>query len=286
MTYSFDSTIKIHADYAADLPSIHADSTQIEMILSAILSNSSEAMKGQGNIRISTYSRCLDGEFANDKDIRAGTYVGLRIEDDGEGMDEEMRNRIFEPFSTTKFQGRGLGMASVHGVVANHNGHITVDSALGEGTTVDICLPAVERSEDREEGRDQTEHSRNVLVVEDEEMVMQVTSALLRRLDYTALPAMTGKEAIDIVNNYEGDISHALLDIKLPDMGGDAVYPHIRKARPDTKVYVCSGYSIDGPAQEIIDAGAEGLIQKPFTMKQLSQRLGESIESTEATQDF
>lgn len=276
ITYSFDSAIKIEEDYVDDLPRIGADPTQMEMVLSAILTNSSEAIDGRGTIRISTYSKHLDEGSARGRNLKPGKHIVLSIEDNGAGMDAETKDRIFEPFYSSKFQGRGLGMASVHGIVNNHGGHIQVDSEIGKGTTVRIYFPAVGGSGDNVEKRNQMEYCQSVLVIEDEEMVMEVTSELLKKLGYTVLPAVTGEEAIGIVNDYEGDISFALLDIKLPDMGGDAVYPHIREVRPDTKVYVCSGFSIDGPAQKIIDAGAEGFIQKPFTMDELTRRLGTS----------
>ncbi|MEE8399668.1 MAG: response regulator, partial [Desulfobacterales bacterium] len=250
ITYSFDSAITIQEDYMDDLPYVDADPTQMEMILSAILTNASEAISGPGTIKISTYSRRLDEGFARDKDLTPGKHIVLSIEDDGVGMDEEMKSKIFEPFSTTKFQGRGLGMASVHGIVENHDGHILIDSEVGKGTSVRVYLPAAKGSEARQGKGDAEENSRTVLIIEDEEMVMEVTTELLKKLGYTVLSAVTGGEAIDIVNDYKGDILYALLDIKLPDLGGDAVYPHLREVRPDTKVYVCSGFSIDGPAQE------------------------------------
>ncbi|MBU0699264.1 MAG: response regulator [Pseudomonadota bacterium] len=112
-----------------------------------------------------------------------------------------------------------------------------------------------------------------VLVVEDEEIVMNVNRAMLERLGYRVLEATTGKETIDIIKNFEGDIDIALLDVKLPDMEGGMIYPLIKKTRPNTKVIVCSGYSMDGPAQEILYAGAEDFIQKPFSFGSLSAKL-------------
>lgn len=114
-----------------------------------------------------------------------------------------------------------------------------------------------------------------VLVIEDEEMMMDITRIILEMLGYRVLEARTGKEAVNIVKAFNGDIDLAILDIGLPDMKGKAIYPLLMEARPDLKVIVSSGYSIDGPAQEIIGAGALCFIQKPFSITTLSEKLKE-----------
>lgn len=276
ITYGFSNEVGIELNLGDGLPDIEADATQMTMVLSAILTNSSEAIEGKGRIRIRTRSRDFDQQEAGTYGLNPGVHIGLTIEDDGKGMDREIRERIFEPFSTTKFHGSGLGMASVHGIVMSHEGYVAVSSEVGRGTSVTVYLPAAKRQKEEGEQMSGSELTQNVLVIEDEEIVMEVTSELLKRLGYSVLPAATGKEAIDIANRYDGAIAYALLDIKLTDMGGDAVYPHLRASRPDTKVYVCSGFSLDGPAQKILDAGAEGFLQKPFTFKDLSERLGKA----------
>jgi signal transduction histidine kinase len=120
----------------------------MQMVLSAIMTNSNEAMEGPGRIRISTRNMDLGEDFVKDHpDLKPGPYVCVSIEDDGRGMDEETRKRIFDPFFTTHFMGRGLGMASVYGIIKNHDGTITVDSELGKGTVVHIYLPAIEVEE-------------------------------------------------------------------------------------------------------------------------------------------
>ena len=118
-----------------------------------------------------------------------------------------------------------------------------------------------------------------VLLVEDEEMVMDVCRALLEKLGCRVLVAMNGKEAVNIAKSYDGTINLAILDIILPDIGGKVVYPLHMEALPDLKVIVCSGYSVDGPAQEILDAGAQGFIQKPFTFTALSEKMKDVLRS-------
>ncbi len=114
-----------------------------------------------------------------------------------------------------------------------------------------------------------------VLVIEDEEMVMYVSRKMLERLEYHVLQAKNGTEANSIVRTYNGDIDLAIMDVNLPDMMGGALYPVITKARPNMKVIVSSGYDLEGPVQEILDAGAHGFIQKPYSFSALSNKLNE-----------
>ncbi|MFH1953590.1 MAG: response regulator, partial [Pseudomonadota bacterium] len=194
------------------------------------------------------------------------------------------KNRIFEPFFTTHFMGRGLGMASVYGIVTNHCGAITVDSELDKGTVVRIYLPGIEVEKEVKKKvvlTPEVELPRGegtVLVIEDEEPLVKLFREILEILGYRVLQARTGKEAVELAKTFDGQIDLALLDIKLPDMEGGRVYPLIMEARPDLKVIVCSGYSIDGPAQAILDAGAEGFIQKPFSIAPFAEKLKEVLE--------
>jgi CheY-like chemotaxis protein len=255
---------------------VKADLAQLQMVLSAILSNASEAIEGEGRIKISAKNQEIDEPYANSyPGLKPGSYVSLTVEDDGTGMDEETKSRIFKPFFTTKFQGRGLGMAAVFGIIKNHGGWISVDSELGKGTTVRIFLPATEAKlkKLKKPKIEPTKGKGTILVIEDEEMVLDVCRELLKRLGYQVLGAKTGNEAINIAQTFDSDIDLAMLDIVLPDMGGEAVYPRIMKARPNLKVIVFSGYSIDGPAQEILNKGAQDYIQKPFTIAEISKKL-------------
>ncbi len=282
--HTLDPAVRVETDLPLDLMDVNVDASQIQMVLSAIVVNSNEAIEGPGRIRISTRNMDLDKQFIKDHpDLRPGPYVCLSIEDDGKGMDEETRAKIFDPFFTTHFIGRGLGMASVYGIIKNHNGTITVDSELGKGTVVRIYLPAVEDEEGDKEGGTQKpaidfpKSEGTILVIEDEEEVMMMIRQTLQRLGYRVLEAKTGNKAIKLAKTFEGDIDLALLDIKLPDIPGDKVYPLIMEARPGLKVIVCSGYGIEGPTQDILDAGAQGFIQKPFLISVFADKLKEVL---------
>jgi signal transduction histidine kinase len=143
LIHDIKSTITIETDLPQDIQNIKADSVQMQMVLSATLSNASEAIEDRGNISISCRDEEIPAETAEKyQGVTPGAYVKLSIVDDGAGMDEATRSRLFEPFYTTKFQGRGLGMAAVYGIVKNHSGWIVVDSEPGKGTSVNIYLPA------------------------------------------------------------------------------------------------------------------------------------------------
>jgi len=275
-------SIHVETHLPEDMLNVEADLAQLQMVLSAVLSNASESIEGEGHIRISAGNEELDGEFVkNHADLKIGPYVCLTIQDDGRGMDEEIRDKIFEPFFTTKFQGRGLGMAAVYGIVKNHEGSILVHSELCKGTEIRIYLPASESEikNEKEPKSEVTSGVGTILVIEDEEMVMDVSTTMLRKLGHHVLEAKTGKEAVDIAENFGSDIDLALLDIQLPDMEGTKIYPLIKEARPNLKVIVCSGYTLEGPAQEIIDAGAQDFIQKPFSITTLSEKMKDVLES-------
>ncbi|HEA69839.1 MAG TPA: PAS domain S-box protein [Desulfobacterales bacterium] len=280
---NIDPSIRLETDLPRDIFSVEADPAQIQMVLSAVVSNSSEAIEGEGHIRITASNKEIDAAFAeNHPELNPGSYACLTVEDDGKGMDVETLNKIFDPFYTTKFMGRGLGMAAVYGIVRNHDGWITVDSELNKGTIIRIYLPAIETEEVKKEAivESATEMPKGegtILIIEDEEMVMNVIRAVLERLGYRMLEAETGREAVEIAKTFDGDIDLALLDIKLPDIRGDKVYPLIMEARPNLKVIVCSGYSID-TARGILDAGAQAFIQKPFSVKEISQKLREILD--------
>ncbi len=172
-------------------------------------------------------------------------------------------------------------MAAVYGIIKNHGGYISVDSHLNKGTTVRILLPAVEVEVEKtkEPKSEIIKGAGTILVIEDEDMVMDVSCAMLEALDYNVLQARTGKEAVDIAGNLSGHIDLAFLDVGLPDMGGEKVYSLIKKTSPTTKVIVCSGYAMDGPVQEIMDAGAQAFLQKPFSLAALSVKLNEVLEN-------
>jgi nitrogen-specific signal transduction histidine kinase/ActR/RegA family two-component response regulator len=278
---NIDPTISLKTDLSRDIFNINADPTQIQMVLSSVLKNASEATEGEGSIRIITRDEKVDEEFAKSRPgLKPGHYVRLSVEDEGKGMDDETKRKIFEPFFTTKFQGRGLGMSAAYGVVINHDGWISVDSELGRGTTVHIYLPAikVKIKEEKEPKTEVAMGTGTILLIEDEEIVMDITQGMLERLGYRVLQARNGAEAVNLAKTFDGDIDLAILDIGLPDMGGEKLYPLLKKERPDLRVIICSGYPFEGPVQETLRAGAQIFLEKPYSLPTLAEKLQELLK--------
>lgn len=274
--HTLGSSVKVDLKLNHDTWPVDADLLQMQMVLAATLTNASEALEGEGRIRISTQNVHVDEITSRHfPDLSPGRYVSLEIEDNGKGMDEITRQRLFEPFYTTKFQGRGLGMAAVFGIVKNHSGWIKADSDIGRGTLITVYLPAaadVVLQENNDEAP-VTTGTETILLVEDEDLVVEISRKMMTRLGYQTRVAKNGQEALRISAKLEANFDLVLLDMKLPDMDAKEIFFALKKARPETKVIIFSGYAIDGPVQAILDAGADGFIQKPFSFSSLSSQL-------------
>ena len=271
MEHKIPSAVKLVIDVPDSLPDIEADFTQMQMVFSALIENSLEAMSGKGKIQVKGVEKKILPPQSKRLGLKQGKCILLEVKDNGRGMNKDTQERIFEPFYTTYHQGRGLGMAAVYGIIRNHNGWIGVESKPGLGTEIKLLMPVKEKIFEKKQALPKVKEGREktVILIEDEEMVMKVCKAMLLKLGYQVLCAENGSQAINIARTYEQDIDLALLDIGLPDIGGKEVFPIIKEARPDLKVIVCSGYSVEGPAQDLLDAGAEALIKKPFGFKEL-----------------
>ncbi len=277
VNHSLSSCVELKTEIEPSDP-IEVDTTQMQMLLAAILSNASEAIETRGMVTVHLANAEVADEAAHKyPGLKAGQYVLLRIRDTGKGMDELTCSRIFDPFFTTKFQGRGLGMAAVYGIVKKHGGFVYVESAVGQGTAVTIYLPRASYAYEVAQKRPLYTPLRTgtALIIEDEHLVMEVNRAIVEKLGYSVLEAKSGREALHIARSYEGNIDFALLDVILPDMGGNTIYPKLMALRPDLKVVVCSGFTLDGPAREILNAGAEKFLPKPFSVAALSSALEE-----------
>jgi len=171
-------------------------------------------------------------------------------------------------------------LASVYGIIKNHGGIINVSSEKGKGTTFTIYLPASKKeiTEEKELTHEVLRGKEAVLLIDDEDTIIDVGQEIIKALGYTVLVARSGKEAIEIYEKNKDKIDIVILDMIMPGMGGGETYDRIKEINPDIKVLLSSGYSIDGEAEEILERGCDGLIQKPFNMKQLSRSIREILE--------
>ena len=273
--------ITIEQNLEDDLFSIAADKGQIDQVLFNLYVNAADAMPGGGKLLLKTQNVTHLNIKSDQYNPEPGNYVQINISDTGCGMDKTTLERIFDPFFTTKEMGRGtgLGLASVYGIIKSHDGYIDVGSEKGQGTTFTIFLPA---SENGVEGDAEAEArlikgSGTLLIVDDEELVLEVGANMLEKLGYTVLKAHNGTAAVDIFKANQDKIKMVILDIIMPDMGGGAVYEKIKPINPDVKVLLSSGYSVDGQAIELLEAGCDGFMQKPFTMEELSKKIGQIL---------
>jgi PAS domain S-box-containing protein len=273
--------ITIKHELAEELFAVEADEAQIQQVLLNLYINASDAMPGGGNLFLQTlnvtHAELKDKQY----DPKPGNYVMIKVADQGAGMDEKTMERIFDPFFTTKEMGRGtgLGLASAYGIIKGHGGYIDVDSKEGHGTTFSIYLPASDEkitetppvSERFEKGIE------TILLVDDEEMVLDVGVKMLETMGYVVLEAKSGQEAIDVYKQNQEQIDLVILDMIMPGMGGGEAFDKMKEINPKVNVLLFSGYSIEGRAQDIMDRGCKGFIQKPFSLEDLSQKIREIL---------
>ena len=274
--------ITIHRKYEKDLWTAEVDAGQMEQMLMNLFMNASQAMHGGGEITLETENVVLEDERAFPYTITPGKYVKITVTDTGTGMDEKTLKRIFEPFFTTREMGRGtgLGLATVYGIIKGHKGMINVYSEPGHGTTFTIYLPASERDAVREKTATGTiaRGAETILLVDDEQMVLEVNKNLLEYMGYRIYAVGSGQEAIAVYMEKRNEIDLVILDMILPGMSGGETFDRLKGINSEIQVLLCSGYSIEGEAQQIMDRGCNGFIQKPFQLKNLSQKIREILD--------
>jgi len=258
---SLPRRIRLLTDFASDLPPVLMDPGQMEQLFSNLILNAVEAIPDD-QPGIVTVRTSLQGDS-----------IGIEVSDNGCGIDVETQQRIFDPFFSTKFPGRGLGLAAVEGIVRTLTGRIAVDSTVGRGTRVGLFLPVSKTAPlvpilaapaaASAGGRGA------VLIVDDEPMIRKMAAAFLRKLEIPVLEAGNGKEAIERLNREGAAVRAILLDIAMPDMPGDVALPIIRKLRPDVRVIVSSGFQDYDVQQHFDKVEACTFLPKPYTREQL-----------------
>jgi len=208
----------------------------------------------------------------------------LTISDTGHGMDSETQKRIFEPFFTTKEQGKGtgLGLATVYGTVKQHGGHIWVYSEPGRGSTFKICLPAAEKdlgpAEEAVLPSLCCKGEKTVMVVEDDDMVRELTTDILEGIGYNVLSASHGKECLRQLSEFKGQVNLLLTDVIMPDMNGRELFNQVAALYPWTRVLFMSGYTDNVIAHHGVLNDNVAFIQKPFTVDSLAEKVRDALD--------
>ncbi len=275
---SISKKAELRLDLTRPLPAVEADATQLRQIIMNLVINASEALDdASGVIAIKTGSRECDENGLKTiwlaENLTAGRYVWLEVSDSGCGMDPETLSKIFDPFFSTKFTGRGLGMAAVLGIVRGHRGAITVDSQPGRGTTFTVLLPAsgtaVELCEEKKDTSGWS-GSGTVLLVDDEETVRSTGSELLKELGFTVVTASDGHQALHVFKTVPG-ISFVILDLTMPHMDGEQCFRELRRLDPGLRVIMSSGYNEQEISQKFSGMAPAGFIQKPYKLSELKK---------------
>ncbi|MBI9077951.1 MAG: PAS domain S-box protein [Desulfatibacillum sp.] len=269
--------IRIHKDLAPDLWASDVDQTQIEQVLLNIYVNAWHAMDQGGDLYIRTCNSLVDSVQARGMGIEPGKYVKIAITDTGVGMDEATRKRIFEPFFSTREMGRGtgLGLASAYGIIKSHGGFIHVYSEKGKGATFSIFLASSKREAEAALPVVSALHRGQglVLLADDEEMIRDVGSRMLRELGYDVITAVNGNEAIRLFREHAGKIRLVILDVIMPGSDATEAFKAIRKMAPGARILLSSGYSVEGQARGLMEMGCNGFIQKPFDIEELAGKI-------------
>ena len=271
-----DKRVHIVSELDPEMPAVAGDPDQLHHALMNLCLNAVDAMPDGGTLEVAVDDLVIEGQDSGEP----GSYVRVRVSDTGEGMDPETLVHAFEPFYTTKAKGlgTGLGLSMVYGTVENHGGSVHLDSALGEGTTVTLLLPAVHGEAcDGPEETVETEAFQSVgevvLLVDDEDLIRRVGERLLRKLGYRVLVAPDGETAVRLLDEHTREVSLVILDLVMPDLDGEETFHRLREIDPLVPIVLSSGYSKDDKVKRLLLAGANGFLQKPFELKHLAREM-------------
>ena len=286
---SISKKARVEYELAPELPAVQADIAQMRQVVMNLIINASEALGDRvGTIVVRTGIQDVTDELDDlygPASLPLGRYVFLEVKDDGSGMSDETRTRLFEPFFTTKFTGRGLGLSAVQGIVRGHGGGIVLRTALGQGTSIRVLMPPTAAAASTVVRRapvvtSEWSASGLVLLVDDDAHVRTVTELLLRDIGFDVLALATGRDAIREFSERAEQIRIVVLDVTMPDLGGDQVLRELRLRRADVPVLLCSGYSQEEMGDRFAASDLESFLQKPYAFETLRARLRELLERT------
>jgi CheY-like chemotaxis protein len=276
--------LAIAANLDSSLFNIMGSGVHLKKVIMNLTANALEAQPRGGFITIATENRYVDQASNRYEQIKEGTYVIFRIEDDGEGMAPEDLTKIFEPFYTKKALGKsgsGLGLAVVWGTVHDHHGLIDVESALGQGTVFELYFPVTEEECAKQTSSVPVEqylgNNESILIVDDVDLQRGVASTLLKRLNYRVAIAGSGEEALEYLKNNVVDL--VVLDMIMdPGIDGLETYMQIKKIKPTMKAIIVSGFSETDRVKQAQQMGAGGYIKKPYTLEKIGLAIRSELD--------
>jgi signal transduction histidine kinase len=272
-------SIEVHARQKPDLPAVNADPIQLEQVLMNLCLNARDAIlqvKQAGVVTVRTMTEELTAPAGREEAaVPAGRYVTLMVSDDGCGMDEETRLRLFQPFFTTKrgSQGTGLGLAMVFGIVKSHHGYIDVESAPGQGSTFRIRFPAIDAPAQplAEPPAEAPTGNETLLLVDDDLSVLDLTRIMLERYGYNVVTARDAIEGLETYKKQREQIALVITDLIMPRVSGAEFIGQLRQIDPALRIIVSTGYSADAMALPKSKQQPNAAIQKPFRMTELAK---------------
>ena len=289
---TFPKTIEIVRELDSTLPVIYADRTQLEQVILNLCINARDAMEGLSGIKLGSGKLIVQTSKISGRQLRmrfedatTSEYANINVTDTGTGMDAETQKKIFEPFFTTKSAGKGtgLGLAVVYGVLKAHQGFVDVKSELGQGTTFSLYFPSSmsmvsSASTQKDENLANLRGSESILIIEDELSIRNFMTQALEGYGYRVVTAKDGVEAIKQFEKHGKEIALVLSDMGLPKLDGSEVFSTLKLRDPNVKVILASGYLEPQYKSELLNAGARGFIQKPYTPEQVLRKIRDVLD--------
>jgi two-component system, cell cycle sensor histidine kinase and response regulator CckA len=286
MKRTFPKMIEIEAVLGKDLNLVNTDAAQLDHVLMNLCINAKEAMPDGGKLRIETKNEIVDeADSKLQVEAKPGPHVVIEIADTGAGMDTQTLDRLFDPFFTTKGwdfrKGTGLSLPVAKGIVEQHGGWITCKSDPGKGTAFNIYFPAIVGAAAAKPVPEVPTFpgSESILLVDDEEYVRELGKRILERAGYKVITASNGKEALDIYEREKSNIGLVVLDLIMPQMGGEKCLEDLLKINPHVKVVVSTGHSVDARERLHVGSLAKGFVNKPYQIKQLLEVVRQVLDA-------
>ena len=282
---SLPTTIEIRQNVNKDCGLVMADHTQIHQIVMNLCTNAYHAMEETGGkLTITLKEVELATEDLKDPSMISGKYVCLTVADTGPGMEQSIIDRIFDPYFTTKENGKGtgLGLAVVHGIVKSHGGHISVYSEPGKGTEFKVHLPVIKKQEETakvETDAPIQKGDERILLVDDQDMIVHMEKQMFERLGYHVTTRISSIDALEAFRANPNKFDLVITDMTMPNMTGDKLSAEIMKIRSDIPVILCTGFSEMMSKEKAATLGIKGFLMKPIVIKDLSQIIRDVLDN-------